>query len=63
MCFSFFELHLCRRVRLPPNECPGFYTKQSDGEVLVILWLWGMWRTPSLLLLPIPFWPGVVAPD
>ena len=21
--------------KTPPNECPGYYTKQSDGEVLV----------------------------
>ena len=24
---------------------------------------WGMWSTPSLLSLPGPFWPGVIAPD
>ena len=24
----------------PPNECPGYGTKQSDGEVPVILELW-----------------------
>ena len=28
-----------------------------------MLELWGMWRTPSLLSLPGPLWPGVVAPD
>ena len=28
-----------------------------------ILKLWGMWITPSLLSLPGPLWPGVVAPD
>ena len=26
------RLHLCRGVR-SPNECPGYDTKQSDGEV------------------------------
>ena len=26
--------------------------KQSDGEAVVILELWGMWSTPLLLLLP-----------
>ena len=46
-----------------PNECPVYDTKQSDGEVLVILELWGVWSTPSLLSLPGPFLPGVVAPD
>ena len=55
-------LHLCRGVR-PPNECPGYDTKQSDGEVPAVLELWGMRSTPSLPLLPGPLWPGVVAPD
>ena len=31
-----------------PNKCPGYDTKQSDGEVPVILELWGMRSTPSL---------------
>ena len=31
-----------------PNENPAYDTKQSDGEVLVILQLWGMQSTPSL---------------
>ena len=35
-------------VRNPNNGCPGYDTKQSDGEVLVILELWGMRRTPLL---------------
>ena len=30
------------------NECPGYDTKQSDGEVPVMLELWGMRSTPSL---------------
>ena len=38
-------------------------TKQSDAKATVILKLWGMRSTPSLLLLPGPLWPGVVAPD
>ena len=25
-----------------PNECPGYDTKQSDGELPVMLGLWGM---------------------
>ena len=36
-------------------------TKQSDGVAPVMLELWGMWSTPSLL--PGPLWPGVVAPE
>ena len=50
-------------VRPPPNECPGYDTKQSDGEVPAVLGLWGMRSTPLLPLLPGPLWPGVVAPD
>ena len=40
-----------------------YETKQSDGDVTVMLGLWGMRSTPLLLLLPGPLWPGVVAPD
>ena len=46
-----------------PNECPGHDTKQSDGEVPVMLELWGMLGTSSLPSLPGPLWPGVLAPD
>ena len=45
------------------DECPGYDTKHSDGEVLAVLELWGMWSTPLLSSLPGPLWPGVVAPD
>ena len=38
-------------------------TKQSEGEVSVILELWGMRNTPSLPLLLGPLWLGMVAPD
>ena len=31
----------------PHNECPWYDTKQSDGEVPVMLKLWGMRSTPS----------------
>ena len=47
----------------PPNECPVYETKQSDGEVPVMLELWGMQSTPSLPLLPGSLWPVMVAPD
>ena len=46
-----------------PNECPGYDTKLSDGEVPAVLELWGMRSTPSLPSLPGPLRPGVVAPD
>ena len=56
-------LHLCGGIRPPPNEYPGYDTKQSDGEVPAVLELWGMRSTPSLPSLLGPLWPGVVAPD
>ena len=46
-----------------PCESPGYDAKQSDDDVPVMLELWGMQSTPSLPLLPGPFWPGMVAPD
>ena len=58
------RLHLCREVRFPlPNECPGYDTKQPDGEVPVMLEFWGTLSTPSLSLLPGPLRPGEVASD
>ena len=45
------------------NECPSYNTKQSDGEVLVMLEFWGMQSTPALPSLPGPLWPRVVASD
>ena len=36
--------------------------KQSDGEVPVMLELWGMQSTSSLPSIPGLLWPGVVAP-
>ena len=32
----------------PSKVCPENDTKQSDGEVPVMLELWGMWSTSSL---------------
>ena len=49
--------------RYLPNECPGYDTKQSDGEVPVMLELWEMWSTPSLPSLPGPLRTRVIAPD
>ena len=56
------RLHLCRRVR-PPNEWPGYDTKQSDGEAPVMLGLCGIQSTLSLQLLPALLLPWMVAPD
>ena len=57
-----YWLNLCRGVR-PPSRVSYYDTKQSDGEVPVMLEHWGMWRTTSLPMLPGPLWPGIVAPD
>ena len=51
-----------QRSKTPPNECPRYDIKQSDGEVPVMLDLWGMRSTPSLPSLPGPLWLEVVAP-
>ena len=45
----------------PINKCPGYDTKQTDGEALEMLELWRMQSTPSLPSLPGPLWLGVVA--
>ena len=56
------QLHFCRGVT-PPMSVLIYDIKQPDGEVPVMLELWGMRSTPSLPLLPGPLWPGVVTPD
>ena len=38
-------------------------TKHSDGEVPMMLELWGMQSTPSLPSLPGSLWSRVVAPE
>ena len=56
------RLLLCRWLR-PSNKCHGYDTKQSDGEVPVMLDLLGMQDTPPLPSLPGQPWLEVVAPD
>ena len=51
------------KYKTPPKECPRYDAKQSDGEVPVMLELWGMQSTPSLPLLPGQFKPVVATPD
>ena len=46
-----------------PQQVSWYDTKQSGGEVLVMLELWEMRSTPLLPSLPGPPWSGVVAPD
>ena len=56
-CFS------AEKLRPPPNECPRYEAKQSDGEVPVMLKLWERLSTPLLPLLLVPLWSRVVAAD
>ena len=60
--YRIHRLFLYRGVR-HFNEYRRFDTKQSDGEVPVMLELWKMQITLSLPLLPSPLGLGVVAPD
>ena len=58
------QLLLCRGVRHPLQRVYWIYdTKQSDGEVPVMLELWRMQSTSSLPLLPSSLRLRVVAPD
>ena len=47
----------------PPDMCPLYDTKQSDGETSVMMYLWGIHSTSTLPSLPGLLWLGVVAPD
>ena len=46
----------------PTNACPVYDTKQSVGDVPVMLDIWGLRTTPSLPSLPGPLYPRQVAP-
>ena len=50
----YIYIYIYKSMTLPPKKCPVYDTKQSDGEVRVMLELWGMRSTPSLLSLPGP---------
>ena len=52
-----------QKGKTPPQRVSWYDSKQSNGEVTVMLGVWGIQSTPSLPSLPIPLWPGVVAPD
>ena len=56
------RLHICWEVK-PPQWMSCYDTKQSDGEVPVMLELCRMRSTPSLPWLPGPLWPGVLVTD
>ena len=52
-CYCFYSHH----------ECPGYDNKRYDGEVPVMMELWGMRSIRSLPSLLSPLWFGMVAPD
>ena len=52
-----------QRSQSVPSECPGYNTKQSNGDVSVMLELWGMQSTPLSPSLQCLFWLSIVAPD
>ena len=52
-----------QRGKTPSLRVSCYDTKQSDGEAPVMLELWGIQCTPSLLSLPGPYRSRVVAPD
>ena len=54
---------LQRGKTTPSNTCPGYDTKQYDGEVLVTQELRGMRSTPLLPSLPDLLWPRVEVSD
>ena len=54
------RLHRCRRVKKTTYAYPGYDTKQSNGQALVMLEIWGMQSTPSLPSIPDPFCSRVV---
>ena len=61
--FSWWWQPIQLRGKACLNKCPGYDTKLSDEEALVIQELWAMWSTPSLQSLRGLLWPGVEAPD
>ena len=46
--YGIHRLYHCRGERLPPNDCPGYDIKQTDGVAAVMLGLWEMQSTLSL---------------
>ena len=52
-----------KEARKYAYKCPGYNSKQSDGEAPVMLKLLGIQSAPSLTSLQGALWPGVVAPD
>ena len=58
-----YTVYFSAEGKTSSNKCPAYDTKQSDGEVPVMLELLGMWSTSSLPSLPGPLCPGVVALD
>ena len=55
--------YLCKGISTlsPPNECPVYETRQSNGKA-PILEFWEMCSTHSLFLHPCPYWFGAIVP-
>ena len=51
-CEFFTPASALQRGNTPPNECPGYDTKQSDSEAPVMLELWRMLSNTLLVSLP-----------
>ena len=58
-----FIVHSSERYIKDLNEYPRFDTQQSDGEVSVMMELWGKRSTSVLTSLPSPLKTRVVAAD
>ena len=52
-----------QRGKTPPNQCPEYDLKQSDGDTVVMVELWGIRSSPILSSLPDPLWQRGVASD
>ena len=46
------QILLCRGVRTPPNKCPEYDTKQSNGEIPVMLGILGNAEHPFIAIAP-----------
>ena len=56
--YSPSQLHLCKKIKHPSNESPGYDAIPSDGETS-FLELWIMQSPNSWKFLQGPFWPKV----
>ena len=62
---DWYDIMICKVLEVIKwSQALSWYdTKQSDGDIPVMLENWGVQATPSLPLFPGQIWPGMVAPD